>query len=61
MNFKRPPYSILDNNIKEIDYIKGIYKKKIQAEIKHFIDSEDQDKRDAIQTQDELVFDRFSI
>jgi len=61
MNLKRSPFSILDKERREIDYIKGIYKKKIQAEIESYKDSEDEDKRDTIQAQDVLMVDRISI
>ena len=61
MNLKRSPFSILDKERREIDYIKGIYKKKIQAEIESFKDPEDENKRDTIQAQDVLIIDRISI
>jgi len=61
MNLKRSPFSILDKGRREIDYIKGIYKKKIQAEIESYKDSEDEDKRDTIKAQDILMLDRISI
>ena len=61
MNLKRSPFSILDKDKREMDYIKGVYKKKIQAEIESYIDSEDENKRDTIQTQDVLMIDRVSI
>ena len=61
MNLKRSPFSILDKGRREIDYIKGIYKKKIQAEIESYKDSEDEDKRDTIQVQDLLMINRISI
>jgi len=61
MNLKRSPFSILDKDIREMDYIKGVYKKKIQAEIESYKDSEDEDKRDTIQAQDVLMFDKISI
>ena len=61
MNLKRSPFSILDKERREIDYIKGIYKKKIQAEIESFKDPEDENKRDTIQAQDVLIVDRISI
>jgi len=44
-----------------MDYIKGIYRKKIQAEIESYQDSEDEDKRDTIQAQDVLMLDKISI
>ena len=61
MNLKRSPFSILDKDKREMDYIKDIYKKKIQSEIESFKDFEDEDKRDTIQVQDILMLDRISI
>ena len=61
MNLKRSPFSILDKEKREIDYINGIYKKKIQSEIESYKDPEDEDKRDTIQVQDVLLIDRISI
>ena len=52
MNFKKSPFKILNKGRKEIDYIKGVYKRKIQAEIESYKDSEDYEKRDTIQAQD---------
>ena len=63
MNLKRSPFSILDKDKREMDYIKGVYKRKIQAEIESYKDPEDkdEDKRDTIQAQDILMLDRISI
>ena len=61
MNLKRSPFSILDKDKREMVYIKGVYKRKIQAEIESYKDHEDEDKRDTIQAQDVLMFDRISI
>ena len=61
MNFKRSPFSILDKDKREMDYIKSIYKKKIESEIESYKESEDEDKRDTIQAQDILMLDRISI
>ena len=61
MNLKRSPFSILDKDQREMDYIKGVYKKKIQSEIESYKDSEDEDQRDTIQAQDVLMLDRISI
>ena len=58
MNLKRSPFSILNKESREIDYIKGVYKRKIQAEIESYKDPEDEDKRDTIQAQDVLMLDR---
>ena len=61
MNFKRSPFSILNKERKEIDYIKLVYKQKIQSEIESYIDLEDEEKKDTIQVQDVLILDRASI
>ena len=61
MNLKRSPFSILDKDKREMDYFKGVYKRKIQAEIEFYKDSEDEDKRDTIQSQDVLLLDRITI
>ena len=61
MNLKRSPFSILDKDKREMDYIKGIYKKKIQSEIESYKDSEDEEKRDTIKAQDILMVDKISI
>ena len=61
MNLKRSPFSILNKERREIDYIRWVYKKKIQSEIESYLDSEDEDKRDTIQAQDVLMLDKISI
>ncbi len=61
MNLKRSPFSILNKKRKEIDYIKGVYKKRIQAEIESYKDLGNEDKIDTIQAQDVLMIDRISI
>ena len=61
MNSKKSPFSILNNERREINYIKGVYKRRLQAEIESYQDSEDEDKRDTIQAQDILMLDKISI
>ena len=61
MKLKRSPFSILDKDRREMDYIKGVYKKKIQAEIESYKDPEGEDKKDTIQAQDVLMLDSISI
>jgi len=61
MNLKRSPFSILDKDKREMDYIKDIYKKKIQSEIESYKDLEDEDRRDKIEVQDVLMLNRISI
>ena len=61
MNFKKSPFTILNKGRREIDYIKGVYKRKIQAEIESYKDSENDEEKDKIQVQDVLMLDRISI
>ena len=61
MNLKRSPFSILNKERREIDYINGFYKRKIQAEIESYKDPEDEDKKYTIHAQDVLMLDRISI
>ncbi len=42
-------------------FIKGVYKRRVQSEIKSYKDPEDEYKRDTIQAQDVLLIDRISI
>ena len=44
-----------------MNFIKGVYKRRIQAEIESYKDTEDEDKRDKIQAQDILMLDRISV
>ena len=61
MNFKKSPFTILNKDRREIDYIRGVYKRKIQVEIESYKDSEDYEERDMIQAQNVLMLDRISI
>ena len=61
MKLKNSPFSILNKSRRELEYIKEVYKRRVQAEIDSYKDSEDEDKRDTIQAQDVLMLDRSSI
>ena len=61
MNFKRSLFSILNKDRREIDYIKLVYKGRVQAEIDSYKDTEDENKRDTINTQDVLMLDIVSL
>ena len=61
MNLKRSPFSILDKDKREMDFIKSVYMKKIQSEIESYKDIENEDKRDTIKAQDILMVDKISI
>ena len=57
----KSPFSIFNKERRKMDYIKGVYKRRVQAEIESYKDSEDEDKRDTIQVQDVLMIDRISM
>ena len=61
MKLKTSPFSILNRNKSEMEYIKEIYKRRVQAEIDLYIDSDEEDKIDTIKSQDVLMLDRFSV
>ena len=61
MRLKKSPFSILNKERSEMDYIKRVYKRRVQAEIESYKDSEDEDKRDTIKAQDVLMLDAISI
>ena len=61
MKLKTSPFSILNKERREMEYIKGVYKRRVQAEIDSYKDSEDEDKKDTIQAQDILMIDRIII
>ena len=44
-----------------MDYIKRVYKKRVQSEIDSFIDPHDEEKRDTIKAQDILLLNRIFI
>jgi len=59
--FRKSPFSILFKEKREMDYIKAVYKRKVQSEIESYKDSENEDQRDTIQAQDILILDKISI
>ena len=61
MSFKKSPFSILNKERGELDYIKGAYKRRIQSEIESYKDSENGDYKIIIQAQDVLMLDKVSI
>ena len=44
-----------------MNYIKSVYKRRVQAEIESYKDLNDEDKRDTIQVQDVLMLNMISI
>ena len=61
MNLKASPFSILNKERRELEYIKGVYKRRVQAEIDSYTDPDEENKADTIQSQDVLMIDRISI
>ena len=61
MYLKTSPFSILNKERREIEYIKGVYKRRVQAEIESYKDFEEEDKKDTIHVQDVLILDKISI
>ena len=61
MNLKKSIFSILNKEKIELEYIKEVYKKRLQSEIDSYKDSEDEDKRDTMRAEDVLMFDRVSF
>ena len=59
MILKNSKFSILNKKTKEVDYVKDVYKKRIQSEADSFINQEE--KPDTIVAQDILYVDRISI
>ena len=60
MKLKTSPFSILNKERREIEYIKGVYKRRVQSEIDSYKDSEE-DNKDTIQVQDILMLESISI
>ena len=61
MHLKTSPFSILNKERRELEYIKGVYKRRVQAEIDSYKDPDHENKADTIQVQDVLMIDRISI
>ena len=57
MNLKRSPFSILDKDKREMDYIKGVYKRKIQAEIESYKDPEEEDNSEIEERSEEELLE----
>ena len=61
MDLKTSPFSILNKGRRELEYIKRVYKKRVQAEIDSYKDIEHEKNRDTIQAHDVLMLKRISI
>ena len=60
MNLKTLPFSILNKERREMEYIKTIYRRRVQAEIESYKDPEEEN-RDTIKSKDVLILDKISI
>ena len=61
MNLKTSPFSILNKERREMEYIKAVYRRRVQAEIESYKDEEEEEKKDTIKSQDVLILDKISI
>ena len=61
MKLKTSPFSILNKERRELEYIKRVYKRRVQSEIDSYKDSDDVEKNDTIQCQDILLLDKIYI
>ena len=61
MNLSTSPFSILNKERREMEYIKAVYRRRVQAEIESYKDLEEEEKRDTIKSQDVLILDKISI
>ena len=59
MNLKISQFPILNKERKEVEYVKDVYKRRIQSEADSFLNQEEQP--DTIFAQDILFVDRISI
>ena len=59
MNLKISHFPILNKERKEVEYVKDVYKRRIQSEADSFVNQEGQP--DTIFVQDILFVDRISI
>ena len=44
MNLKTSPFSILDKERREMDYINAVYRRRVQAEIESYKDIEEEER-----------------
>ena len=61
MNLKKSPFSILNKEKREMDYIKKVYKRRVQSEIDSYKDPDNEEERNIIKAQDVLMLDTISV
>ena len=60
MKLRTSPFSILNKDRREMEYIKGIYSRRVQAEIDSYQYPEDEEKNDTNQFEDVMMLDKMS-
>ena len=60
MKLRTSPFSILNKDRREMEYIKGIYSRRVQAEIDSYKYPEDEEKNDTNQFEDVMMLDKMS-
>ncbi len=55
MNLKTSPFSILNKERRQMEYIKGIYKRRVQSEIESYEDFNEKEYIEKIKNQDILM------
>lgn len=61
MKLKTSPFKILNKERRELNYLKSVYMRRVQAEIDSYNDTEDVNKRDTVRIKDLLMMDMVSI
>jgi len=61
MKLKTSPFKILNKERRELNYLKRVYMRRVQAEIDSYNDTEDVNKRDTVRIKDLLMMDMVSI
>tara|TARA_B100000902_G_scaffold284748_1_gene270737 strand:+ start:182 stop:367 length:186 start_codon:yes stop_codon:yes gene_type:complete len=61
MYLKTSPFSILNKERREIEYIKEVYKRRAQAEIESYKDLQEDEKKDTIKSRDVLMLNKISF
>ena len=61
MYLKTSPFSILNKERREIEYIKEVYKRRVQAEIESYKDLQEDEKKDTIKSRDVLMLNKISF
>ena len=61
MNFATSLFYILSKEKRELEYIKDVYKRRVQSEIESYKDAAEEEQKDNIQSNDLLMLDKKCI